>query len=593
MANAEYWKNRQAQMMYEQMESAEDVSKELADLYAKASRELNYRAQNIFEKYRDKWSLTDEEAKQLLNIMNGKSDIESLQQALAQLPGSEGKDELLKQLESPAYRARIERVQNLQDEIDNLMARTYNQEKKITTNHYVDMGTQAYYNQIYAIQNQVGFQFSFSAVDPVMFDKVLQSKWSGKNYSQSIWGNTQDLAADLKEQLMIEMLTGKRLDEVAKEINQKFAVGSYKARRIVRTESNFLSGQMQLNAYEDCDAEYYEFVATLDLRTSEICRSLDGQKFKVSEAQVGVNMNPMHPFCRSTTIISLDGPETEGLKRRARDPVTGENKLVPANQNYNEWYKQNVENNPKAQAAEKMIKNKSSDQKQYERYKETIGNKAGKTFEQFQNLKYNSDADEWKQAKSEYRKVNAYNKTLEKEPAITEALKKISDTTGTEMVGLEHRTKTKSSFLRKIADDTEKSTDAKVIMGALDDTHDIIRYTYQADAKSLVGSYNNVVEEMEASGFSLNKVKNTWNNKRSAYKGINCVFETSEGTKFEVQFHTPESFKVKNGKQHKLYEEFRKSETSQERKMELTRQMFEESKDLEIPEGIETIKSTK
>ena len=62
---------------------------------------------------------------------------------------------------------------------------------------------------------------------------------------------------------------------------------------------------MQLSAYEECGAEQYEFVAVLDLRTSEICRSLDGKVFYTKDAQQGVNMNPMHPFCRSTTIIHL------------------------------------------------------------------------------------------------------------------------------------------------------------------------------------------------------------------------------------------------------------------------------------------------
>ena len=38
-----YWENRQAQMMYEFMEDAEEISQELADIYAKASRQLNYR----------------------------------------------------------------------------------------------------------------------------------------------------------------------------------------------------------------------------------------------------------------------------------------------------------------------------------------------------------------------------------------------------------------------------------------------------------------------------------------------------------------------------------------------------------------------
>jgi uncharacterized protein with gpF-like domain len=44
----------------------------------------------------------------------------------------------------------------------------------------------------------------------------------------------------------------------------------------------------------------------LDSRTSEICRELNGKRFKLSEAEVGVNYPPMHPNCRSTTQLVLD-----------------------------------------------------------------------------------------------------------------------------------------------------------------------------------------------------------------------------------------------------------------------------------------------
>lgn len=369
-----YWENRQAQMMYEFMEDAEEISQELADIYAKASRQLNYRIENIYDRFKDKHNLTDEEARQLLNTLRDKTDIDELMQKLAQDPKNA---DLVKQLESGAYRARIERLENLQGEIDRMMREVYNQEKKVTTSHYVDLANNSYYREIYNIQKQVGFQFSFAAADPKAVAMILGSKWSGMNYSERIWKNTNGLAQDIKEQMLLGMLTGKTEGEMAKELANKFATGSYKARRLVRTESNFVNGQMQLNAYEECDADEYEFVAVLDLRTSEICRSLDGKAFKTKDAQPGVNMNPMHPFCRSTTIIHLGDDVVEGLQRRARDPVTGENKLVPANMNYAKWYEQNVAHNPKAQAAEKAVKNMSSDIKQYQAYRALLKGKAG------------------------------------------------------------------------------------------------------------------------------------------------------------------------------------------------------------------------
>ncbi len=406
-----YWENRQAQMMYESMEDAEAVSKELADIYAKASRELNYQIQNIYEKYRDKHGLTDKEAKALLNTLQDSTDIDELKRVLKNTSVDDPtRAEILQQLESPAYRARIERLQNLQGEIDRTMQGIYGQEKKITTNHYVDQATNAYYREIYNIQRQAGFQFSFSAVDPVQLNNILASTWSGANYSTRIWGNTTGLAKELKEQMILGLLTGKKESEMASELANKYATGSFQARRLVRTESNFVNGQMQLSAYDECDAEQYDFVAVLDLRTSEICRELDGQVFYTKDAVVGKNMNPMHPFCRSTTTIHLDAEVLGDLKRRARNPVTGKNELIPASTNYQKWYAENVANNPKALTAEKMVKNRSSDLKQYERYKNTVGSSAaGKTFDKFQDLKYNN-LEEFKKTQRNYKTFKAIDK---------------------------------------------------------------------------------------------------------------------------------------------------------------------------------------
>ena len=391
--------------MFEYMEDAEEVSKELADIYAKASRQLNYRIDEIYDKFKDRHGLTDKEAMALLNTLKNKNDIAALKQALAGKAKTDpGYADLLAKLESQAYGARIERLEQLQTEIDRMMQGIYNQEKRITTSHYKDLAKNSYYREIYNVQRKVGFQFSFSAVDPKMINMLLNSKWSGKNYSARIWDNTKGLASELKEQMILGMLTGKTEGEMAKEIANKYAAGAFEARRLVRTESNFISGQMQLAAYKECKSEEYDFVATLDLRTSKICRELDGKTFKIKDGKPGVNMNPMHPFCRSTTMIHMDDELKKRLKRDAWDPEKKEWKKVPATMSYNEWYKKNVANNPKALAAEKMIKNHASDKKQYERYRSVMGKKAGKTLEDFQETKYNNP-EKWEEIKKQNRKT--------------------------------------------------------------------------------------------------------------------------------------------------------------------------------------------
>ena len=74
----------------------------------------------------------------------------------------------------------------------------------------------------------------------------------------------------------------------------------YKARRVVRTESNYCINQAELKGMKDAGFDEYEFIS-LGEEAEDVCDTcddLDGERFKISEAAVGVNCPPMHPFCR-------------------------------------------------------------------------------------------------------------------------------------------------------------------------------------------------------------------------------------------------------------------------------------------------------
>lgn len=343
MSNASYWEKRKAQRMFEYMEEAEKAAKEISQVYLKASRYLSLESEGIFEKYQTKHNLSEEEARRLLNRIHDKKSMEELKEALAAAKNSREKEELQAKLESPAYRARLEHLQRLQEQLDQTMRDVYRQEKEQSTNHYLDLGEEAYYQGVFEIQKQTGLAFSFARIDTDVISRIINSQWSGANYSGRIWRNTQFLAEELKEELLINLLTGRTERETAQMIAERFSVGASKARRLVRTESCYLTNQMEILSYEECGIETYIFVATLDLRTSEICRSLDGKRFKVSEQQPGKNCPPMHPWCRSTTICGISDEELAEMKRRARDPENGKTYTVPANMTYEEWYRKYVE----------------------------------------------------------------------------------------------------------------------------------------------------------------------------------------------------------------------------------------------------------
>ena len=88
-------------------------------------------------------------------------------------------------------------------------------------------------------------------------------------------------------------------------------LANYQVQTIVRTSVNQVQNQASQAVYAANSkvAPKYEYVATLDSRTSPICRRLDGQEFAYNKGPTP----PQHFNCRSTTVPVVD---YEGLSKR-------------------------------------------------------------------------------------------------------------------------------------------------------------------------------------------------------------------------------------------------------------------------------------
>lgn len=405
MKNDSYWENRAAWDMYHRMEDAEQTADLLAKVYRNSSMLLTHKAKDIFEKYMTKYGLSETQAWNLLNTMQDQTSMEELLNALRNKDSDKTKQELLRELEAPAYRVRIERLQDLLRQVDTVMQEVYQQEQLFDTSFFQNLCEDTYYHSIYSIQKRTGYGFSFSNISQKQISQVLSMNWSGSHYSQRIWKNTQELSETLKQELLVSLLTGRTDRETSEVIMNRCGAGAMQARRLVRTESCFLSGELTARSYEECGIEKYRYLATLDLRTSKICRELDGKIFSMKDRKAGKNYPPMHPWCRSTTISVIDEDELRNMKRRAYNPKTGRTETVPANMTYDQWYKKYVKGNAQAEAEEKSVQNAASDKKQYERYREILGKDAPKRFADFQEMKYN-DTEKWRFTKLDYQRRN-------------------------------------------------------------------------------------------------------------------------------------------------------------------------------------------
>lgn len=413
MSSKDYWENRKAQRMWEHMQKAEDTADEIAKLYYSSSKYLNSNINEIFDRYAAKHKLSKYEAKKLLNSLTDPTSFSEMLVKLKASTSTEEKNELIKVLEAPAYRSRINRLEQMQKEIDVMMSKIYQQEKDFNTVNYIDISHDAYYKSMYDIQVFTGYGFSFNQMNPQTVDKLLNSTWKGTNYSERIWNNTQALAKDIKEELLMSMITGKAEKEVAEDIAIKYCTAASNARRLVRTESNYIAEELEAQSYEECGAKKYRFIATLDLRTSELCRDLDNKEFLLSKRRPGENCPPMHPWCRSTTSIHIDESVLKKLKRRARDPETGKTYLVSADTKYKDWLEDQQDKHgvDDIEVFRKKVVNRNSDRKQHKQYMESsIHDYVPKSIDNFQDLKYNN-YEEFKLLKD---RKSLYKRAIEK-----------------------------------------------------------------------------------------------------------------------------------------------------------------------------------
>ena len=327
------------------MDKAEKQADQFDKVYQEAKTYLDKEINKIFDKFQRDYGLSQVDARQVLKNMKDKKDLNELRKVLEARPNDPNIQRLLADLDSPAYSFRMKRLERLSDNLDRMRESIYHSEKTGSDAYYSDLMKDSYYKATFDLQQQAGLAYGFSGL-PESEIKHLQSfSWvgDGSTYSTKIWKNTGKLTSNIKDELLISLMTGRDIRGTAQAIAERFNVGQNDARRLVRTESAFFHNQMELLSYEEADIEKYIFVAVLDKRTSRICQEHDNQVYDRDKAVPGVNCPPMHPWCRSTTVGYDEDADYSKLKRRARNPVTGKTELVPADMTYKEWYSKYVD----------------------------------------------------------------------------------------------------------------------------------------------------------------------------------------------------------------------------------------------------------
>lgn len=397
-----YWEERWAADLERALRKADEVIADIDRLHKRAENRIISMIKRIRRRFQMAYGLTEEEAKKLLAAPIGREEyLKTLEEIERLGEKNPMKEKLLAKAAAPAYAYRISVQEGMLVELEAVTAQLAQEEQRILTRHLQETAMEKSRRAGYLIQLEAGVGFKFDGVSAEMARVMLHRPWSGLAFSARIWKN-QDALAELLNTVLLEGLTaGNSAESMAQEIAEAMNVSRNRARTLVRTETNYVCNAADAQAYEEAQIERYRYCATLDMRTSKVCRKLDGTVHRLKDAVPGKNYPPMHPNCRSVTRPDISEEELADMERWSRDPVTGENVKVPANMTYAEWLKLQEETygEERIRAAEKMAANKAADKKQFKEYQGILGKKQlPDTLEKFQIMKY-TEPETWADVK--------------------------------------------------------------------------------------------------------------------------------------------------------------------------------------------------
>ena len=202
------------------------------------------------------------------------------------------------------------------------------------------------------LESQVGRTFSLTAAKGSTITLP-----SGEVIEKAFRGIASSQAEFISREIRVGITEGEALPKISRRLRGRLQFGANQemtakaqalaggsgmrlannqVRTIVRTTVN----QVQTMASQEVYAanqdvtQKYEYVATLDSKTTALCGSLDGKTFKYGEGP----MPPQHFNCRSTTVPVIDD---ENLRRRFPDTRPSSVGRVSQDESYPDWLKKN------------------------------------------------------------------------------------------------------------------------------------------------------------------------------------------------------------------------------------------------------------
>lgn len=265
-----------------------------------------------------------------------------------------------KTLEKAAARQRITRLDSIMIRLQQHIESLFGKQERLLYDGLQKLYEQEYYHTAFEIEKGFGVGHEFGDVNTDKLEAILKKPWApdGANFSNRVWKHKENLVSTLRQELVSAVIRGDDFRTATKSLSDKMNVSQSAAGRLVMTESAFFASKSMADCMEEFDVEEYQFVATLDMRTSTICRDMDKKVFKMKDFAPGTTAPPLHCHCRSHISPYFADAAISERVARGHD---GKTYMIPSNMNYRDWERVYVKKEISLEDWKKSLNKKEND----------------------------------------------------------------------------------------------------------------------------------------------------------------------------------------------------------------------------------------
>lgn len=337
-----YWAKRWERLKLDAMDRADLTIDELEQIYYESLMKLQADVESWYHRYARENHLTLSEARKQLNARELKAFKITLKEYQEQAQRANLSDAHKRMLANASIRVRLDRAQQLYIQVvhhTSMLAQGKNERMEKLLADVYESNT---YKTAYETQTMKSVYKDVDLVPEDAIRTAISKPWApdGVDFSARIWKDRDVLVNSLQSEITRSLIIGEGSGKLAERIANKYNVSFKNARRLAETETAYVQELSSYEQYKDNDIEQYQILATLDSRTSETCRHLDGKIIDMKDYKIGVTAPPFHCHCRTTTIPYIEGITDDG--GRAYRDENGKTAYTDEYMTYEEWYNKYV-----------------------------------------------------------------------------------------------------------------------------------------------------------------------------------------------------------------------------------------------------------